>query len=350
VPNRARLVALSEVLADLTGKSHPTTLDDVQRLRAANLILFRGPQITAADAERLECIVLIRDSLQSKWTIPELAFFMILHGLDGAPAGLVGEYIEKQIQGFVSASERALSRLGTDRVGRKRNGAPIEAGMARLLARQIARSLMLPKGTPTTDLFSTFLENAATVLIGGAYLNKSVAELMPYLRRAVYFIADTSSADALVQYIASHLDDVVSVIRVDWATNRLLSDLRQIVRTNPDAVREAVKDSARILRVVFRMLGEVPDPNVPRITPSNQYMLGRLIGPLPAVLAAMSLRDCDDTRYRTFYSRLRSGDNFGLDPRKIGRFYAESVAQLRTLQKGIVPTDARPCEIQIPVR
>jgi hypothetical protein len=344
-------VQLADVLQRLTGERHPTDLDDVQRLRTEKLILFRGPQITIANAERLQDIVLIRDSLSAKWTIPELAFFMVLHGLDGVPPGLVAEYIEKQTQGFLSASKRTLDRLGSDRVGRKRRDLPIEEGMARLLTRQILRSIALPQRTAATETFRAFLENALTVLIGGAYRNKPVAEVMPYLRRAAFLIADASSADSLVQYLASRLDDWLSIVRVDWAANQLLTDVRYVAQTNPDAIRLAVRDSARMLRLCFRMLGEVPDPEPPRMTPTNQYMLGRLIGPLPAVFAAMSLRASRDPRSRNFLSQLRSGDNFGLTPSKIANIHAHGIAQLRALQQGIEPVSTMPPpEIWLPAR
>jgi hypothetical protein len=225
----------------------------------------------------------------------------------------------------------------------------IEAGMARLLARQIARGLSLPKSA-VADSFRAFLESAATVLIGAVRFDKPISELMPFLRHAVYSVVEASSADLVVQYLAPRLDEWLPIFRVNWTTNKLLREVREVARANPGAVRTAVKDSACMLRLAFRMLGEVPEPEIKSTTPTNRYMMGRLIGPLPAVLAAVSLCDGNDPRYRRFYSRLRSGADFGLGPKKVAQFYEDSVAQLRAVQNGAETIAVPRREIELPIR
>ena len=331
--NPARLRHLQDVLDKLTADDHPTDLDDLQRLRDRKLIHFVGPSVTAIEAERLVAIIHVRDALGSPWTMPQLAFMLMLRDIQGVPPELAAEYIEKEVQGFFTIANRLLSRLGTDRVGRMRERIPVEAGMARMLARQLIRGLKL-QSSGTLEVVRAFLENAGAVLIGAIYLNKPMSELASYLRRAVYLAVDAQDADRALQYVEPRLDEWLPSLRVSYKENQLLQDIRHVVLKSPSAVRMAVKDSLLMMRLGHWALTGVPDVPMPNLTKTNQYLFDRMIGPLPAVLAAMSLQDSSNPRFKTFYSKLRSGSNFGLRPQHIASLYASSVENFRALQRG----------------
>lgn len=327
MPNPGRILVLADVLEALTADGHPTDADGLQRLRDRGLILFRGPKMTAADAERLRSIVHLRDLLGSSWTIPELAFSMMLSGIAATPGNVVAEHIEKQVESFLSIANRVLNRLGTDRIGQKRDGVTVEAGMARLFTRQFIRGWKLPE-TSNVQALKDVLESALPVLFGGMYFEKRAAELMPYLRRAVQLMVAPEDVERVLAWIAPRLDEFLPSLRVDVKENKLVRDVKRIGAENAGAVKTAVTDSARILRLVYWGLSGIPDIEPPPLSKTNEYIFRRMVGPIPALLAAMSMQDAGNARFSAFYSKLRSGSAFGLTSQRIAELYARGVATL----------------------
>ncbi len=316
---------LSEVLSLLDGCGLKISEDGLQRLRKAGLVDAKGPIITLDQAKRLKEVLVIRNRIGSKWRLDQLAFFMVMHGMERVPAKLVGDYIEFLVDDYTRIVERILRRLGSGTVAMKRRRVASEEAMAGVIVRGMYRNMVLPR-TPELVATRSALEAWVAVVLAVVFCKKRVSDIPNLVRRAVFLaITDPTVAEQQLEDIRSFLERTLPALTIS-DTNALLQDVRRAKKT-PLVMLTAARDAAHIVRLLNRALAPIPAPQPGVSSKTNVEIFERLYRSFLGLLAGLSIQSQANPNSARFLARLRAGDDFGLSV-YLSELYRDSVTEL----------------------
>ena len=303
-------IALSAVLEDFSEDTNPPSVDVVHRLRNAGIVKSRGAKLSLGEADRLKRILTLRRNIGKTPTLDQLAFYMALCGISGAPAPLIANHIKTDIEKFLSIGERLLDRQGTGR--HQRGNKALEEAAAEICVRSFFRNAGLANRLDLNIVREAFLEYA-TFFLGTIYFKRPFDSQILHLRRAVYLsLNDQSRADEQVEELRTVLKEALPSFSLNFSKNKMLTDIKRLSKNSPASFHIAAQDAAALLRLLYDALQDIPDLDLPNFSKSTQYHFNRIATPLPALLATIALQAREDERTAAFFDKVQSGKTFGL--------------------------------------
>ena len=304
-------IPLSAVLEEFSKDSNAPSVDVVQRLRDVGIFKPKGARLSSGEAERLKQILTLRRNIGKATSHDQLAFYMALCGISGAPAQLLASHMRTDIRKFLSIGERILDRQGTGRYQQLATK-PVEEAAAEICIRSFFRNAGLRNRDDMKFVREAFLEYA-TVFLGTIYFNKTLTSQIDHLRRAMYLsLNDQSRVDEQIEEAQRFLADALPSLSLNFSANKMANDIKRISKADPAALHIAAKDAAALLRLLYASLQDIPDLEMPRFSKSVQYQFDRIATPLPALLATIALEARENERTAVFFDQVHSGATFGL--------------------------------------
>ena len=304
-------IALSAVLEEFSKDANAPSIDVVQRLRDAGIFKSKGAKLSVGEAERLKQILTLRRNIGKAPSHDQLAFYMALCGISGAPAQLIANHMRTDIRRFLSIGERILNRQGTGR-RQQRAMKPMEEAAAEICIRSFFRNAGLRNRVDLKVVREAFLEYA-TVFLGTIYFKKTLNSQIDHLRRVMYLsLNDESRVDEQIEEANKFLADALPSLSLNFSSNKMANDIKRISKASPAAFHVAAQDAAALIKLIYTSLQDIPDLEMPRFSKSGQYQFDRIATPLPALLATIALQAREDERTAAFFDQVRSGTTFRL--------------------------------------
>ena len=304
-------IPLSAVLEEFSKDSNAPSIDVVQRLRDVGIFKPKGAMLSSGEAERLKQILTLRRNIGKATSHDQLAFYMALCGISGAPAQLIASHMRTDIRKFLSIGERILDRQGSGRRQQLANK-PVEEAAAEISIRRFFRNAGLRNRDDLKLVREAFLEYA-TVFLGTIYFRKTLNSQIDHLRRAMYLsLNDESRVDEQIEEAKKFLADALPSLSLNFSSNKMSNDVKRISKANPASLHVAAQDAAALLKLLYTSLQDIPDLEMPHFSKSVQYQFDRIVTPLPALLATIALQAREDERSAAFFDQVRSGTTFGL--------------------------------------
>ncbi|HEV3092154.1 MAG TPA: hypothetical protein VGX91_12015 [Candidatus Cybelea sp.] len=303
-------VSVSILIEQLRLQGLLASEDSLQHLRDHDLIekpkrlgRGKGSAYTQVQSEHIRNVLRLQVQLGTKWSFPELAFWMAANRLHNVPVKLVAKHIDSSVQVFI----RTVNRL-TDRYAKGRMQP--EDTPAHKMARYATYRLIKVKDE-TSRQASLVAQDVLEICLNLWYFNLPPSKSYHLLRRIVYAFYDAPVADQQFLLWQQRLADHATLFSENFRANRLVASVQKALVTKPKIIVLAAKDALVGFKVLRGGLEPVPDMK-PHLGKASTYLYTRMARAMIPVLAALSIDiQLDDSR-NPILLRLRAGDDLGI--------------------------------------